>query len=176
MGITDGRTKEKKSYLDTLRKFPMRLRGKSETMRADTNMERQGSNPALKSPYQAPAPKSGLKNDNDFENDMEDMDTNTVAPGQQKPSEKPANKKLVVHATSSRTDGGTGGKGEAIPESEAPRLVYMTSYGSKVTYPLVWEETTIGRKDDNQIVLTDATISKCHASVLRKPDGYRYLI
>ena len=97
----------------------------------------------------------------------EDMDTNTVAPGA-RPLEEA--KKLVL-PSSSNSGTSAKGKGEPIPEDEAPRLVYLTSYGSKVTYPLIWEECTIGRKEENQIVLTDSTISKIHASVYRKPDG-----
>jgi pSer/pThr/pTyr-binding forkhead associated (FHA) protein len=55
--------------------------------------------------------------------------------------------------------------------STAPTMVYMTSYGGNMNYPLTRTETNVGRKDDNHIILTDATISKFHAILYRKPDG-----
>ncbi len=100
------------------------------------------------------------------DDDVDEAGTETVAPGHAPAGDK----KFAVQPTQNGATHSQG-RGQTIPESEAPRLVYLTSYGSKVTYPLVWEETTIGRKDDNQIVLTDATISKCHCSVFRKADG-----
>lgn len=103
------------------------------------------------------------KNKNKRDEDDDEAGTDTVATGQ-----GPIEQKFAVQATSKNEPA----KGSVIPENEAPRLIYLTSYGSKVVYPLIWEETLIGRKDDNQIVLTDATISKCHCSIFRKPDGY----
>jgi pSer/pThr/pTyr-binding forkhead associated (FHA) protein len=48
----------------------------------------------------------------------------------------------------------------------------MTSYGGNMNYSLKRAETKIGRKDDNHIILTDATISKFHAVIYRKNDGF----
>ncbi|RKO84991.1 nucleotide cyclase, partial [Blyttiomyces helicus] len=52
------------------------------------------------------------------------------------------------------------------------RLQLLTSHGGKMHFRLDRDETTIGRKDDNGIVLTCTKISKRHAVVLRTSDGY----
>lgn len=121
--------------------------------------------PAAGPPAAQPNKPSNLSAKKKPEVEDEDVGMDTVPQGQV----VDADKKFALQPL--QNSGQSQGKGVAIPEAEAPRLVYLTSYGSKVTYPLIWEETTIGRKDDNQIVLTDATISKCHCSVFRKADG-----
>lgn len=57
-------------------------------------------------------------------------------------------------------------------------LVYNTTFGGKMIFPLIKSETTIGRKDDNDIVLSDGKISKHHAVIINTNDRYffRYLI
>jgi adenylate cyclase len=50
------------------------------------------------------------------------------------------------------------------------RLSYVTSFGGKVDFNIVKDKTTIGRRDDNDIVLTCAKISKYHA-VVEQVDG-----
>jgi hypothetical protein len=52
------------------------------------------------------------------------------------------------------------------------KLIYQTSYGGNVQ--LKKDETTLGRKDDNDIVLSDVKISKRHAVILR--NGSRYAV
>ncbi|KAJ3033092.1 hypothetical protein HDV00_006737 [Rhizophlyctis rosea] len=52
------------------------------------------------------------------------------------------------------------------------RLVYHTSHGGKMNFRLDEEMTNIGRKDDNNIVLTCAKISKYHAVIKRGEKGY----
>ncbi|KAI8800595.1 hypothetical protein BJ742DRAFT_840892 [Cladochytrium replicatum] len=53
------------------------------------------------------------------------------------------------------------------------RLVYHTTYGGKMNWQLSKTgETTIGRKDDNTVVLSDAKISKYHAVIKKTEQGY----
>ncbi|KAJ3087429.1 hypothetical protein HK102_011134 [Quaeritorhiza haematococci] len=52
------------------------------------------------------------------------------------------------------------------------KLVYHTQHGGKVNFSLHREETGIGRKEDNHIVLTCAKMSKYHAYVKRKDNKY----
>ncbi|EGF80341.1 hypothetical protein BATDEDRAFT_35058 [Batrachochytrium dendrobatidis JAM81] len=52
------------------------------------------------------------------------------------------------------------------------RLTTETSYGGKMTFELSKEITTIGRKEDNDIPISDGKISKYHAEVLRSAEGY----
>eukprot|EP00842_Homolaphlyctis_polyrhiza_P007106 jgi/Hompol1/985/HPOL_002624-RA len=54
-------------------------------------------------------------------------------------------------------------------------LVYTTSFGGRMTFTLVKDHMTIGRKGDNDIVLTDAKISKNHACIIKAPatSGHR---
>ncbi|TPX68190.1 hypothetical protein SpCBS45565_g03266 [Spizellomyces sp. 'palustris'] len=70
--------------------------------------------------------------------------------------------KLIMHTSPRRS----------IATDNAARLVYMTKFGGKTDFPLVREETTIGRKDDNHIALPCAKISKYHAVVKRGEHGY----
>ncbi|KNC95832.1 uncharacterized protein SPPG_08774 [Spizellomyces punctatus DAOM BR117] len=70
--------------------------------------------------------------------------------------------KLIMHTSPRRS----------VATDDAARLVYMTKFGGKTDFPLVREETTIGRKDDNHIALPCAKISKYHAVVKRGEHGY----
>ncbi|KAJ3279672.1 hypothetical protein HK104_001256 [Borealophlyctis nickersoniae] len=77
--------------------------------------------------------------------------------------------KIILH---------TGHRRSSVPDiakrgglSHPARLVYHTSHGGKMNFELE-EETTIGRKDDNTIVLTCAKISKRHAVIRRTEKGY----
>ncbi|KAI9136332.1 hypothetical protein BKA69DRAFT_1104918 [Paraphysoderma sedebokerense] len=54
---------------------------------------------------------------------------------------------------------------------EPARLVYTTSHGGKMSFSLVQDTTTIGRKEDNHIALSCAKISKHHAVIERNSDG-----
>ncbi|KAJ1551354.1 hypothetical protein HK096_000791, partial [Nowakowskiella sp. JEL0078] len=57
--------------------------------------------------------------------------------------------------------------------SQPARLVYYTVYGGRMNWNLSeTEETTIGRKDDNKVVLSDVKISKYHASIKKSDKGY----
>ncbi len=94
-------------------------------------------------------------------------ETDTVSPS--KVQSTPNNPKLVVRSTLSQPTAEP--TSEYSDASTAPHLVYMTSYGGNMNYPLTRAETHVGRKDDNHIILTDATISKFHAILYRKPDG-----
>ena len=76
-------------------------------------------------------------------------------------------KKLVVHTTKSKQLL----KENQVIEEIGARLVYLTSYGGKMNFPLLRQETTIGRKDDNDIMLTDPKISKYHASISKTENG-----
>lgn len=57
----------------------------------------------------------------------------------------------------------------------AAKLVYNTSYGGKMVFELTKEQTTLGRREDNNICLSDGKISKYHAVVKRQQNG-RYTI
>lgn len=57
-------------------------------------------------------------------------------------------------------------------EFTGPRLLYVTSYLAKVSYNLVKAENNIGRRENNEVVLTDSTISKLHATIFRQANGY----
>ncbi|KAJ3291532.1 hypothetical protein HDU76_007260 [Blyttiomyces sp. JEL0837] len=54
---------------------------------------------------------------------------------------------------------------------QAAQFINDTSFGGKNHFPLIREETSIGRKDDNHIVLLDGKVSKYHAIVQRKENG-----
>ncbi|KAI9218273.1 hypothetical protein BC828DRAFT_389092 [Blastocladiella britannica] len=51
-------------------------------------------------------------------------------------------------------------------------LLYTTSHGGRQEYPLAPGTTSIGRKEDNQITLQCAKISKHHAQIERTAHGY----
>ena len=115
-------------------------------------------------------PHSGqLSNDNE-NGEEESTETVTVNAAKAEAAPTPAaNPKLVVRATMSQTPQENTEFGDPLT---APHLVYLTSYGGNMNYALTRAETNVGRKDDNHIILTDATISKFHAIVYRKPEGY----
>ncbi|KAJ3022305.1 hypothetical protein HKX48_006492 [Thoreauomyces humboldtii] len=69
--------------------------------------------------------------------------------------------RLIVHTTPRRS----------FVTDNTARLVYTTKFGGKTDFPLVREETTIGRKDDNHIALPCAKISKYHAIVIKGEQG-----
>jgi pSer/pThr/pTyr-binding forkhead associated (FHA) protein len=54
------------------------------------------------------------------------------------------------------------------------KLIYQTSYGGNVEFLLIKDETTLGRKDDNDIVLSDVKISKRHAVITKSGSRYFY--
>jgi adenylate cyclase len=56
-------------------------------------------------------------------------------------------------------------------QGKVAKLVYNTSYGGKMVFELAKDETTMGRREDNHISLSDGKISKYHASIIRNPNG-----
>ncbi|KAI9331254.1 hypothetical protein DFJ73DRAFT_85730 [Zopfochytrium polystomum] len=52
------------------------------------------------------------------------------------------------------------------------QLVSYTSFGGKNHFPLIRDETTIGRKEGNNIVLLCSKISKYHAVIQRGENGF----
>ncbi|KAI8910758.1 hypothetical protein BC831DRAFT_492691 [Entophlyctis helioformis] len=79
---------------------------------------------------------------------------------------QPAAAQKIIFQTAPRRSS-TSGKG-----STPAKFVYKTSFGGVVEFQLSKEITTIGRKDDNDIVLTDNKTSKYHAEVTHTTDGY----
>ena len=77
---------------------------------------------------------------------------------------EPNQPKIVLHTTGPR------GKGHS-PQDNAV-LVYNTTFGGKMIFPLNKKEISIGRKDDNDIVLSDGKISKHHAIIVNLDDRY----
>lgn len=57
-------------------------------------------------------------------------------------------------------------------DDKVPYLVYYPSYGGCIKFAIKKKETLIGRKEGNDIYLSDVTISKFHASVFRSETGY----
>jgi pSer/pThr/pTyr-binding forkhead associated (FHA) protein len=55
------------------------------------------------------------------------------------------------------------------------KLVYLASNGEKYEAVISREETSVGRRDDNQICLIDKQISKYHAIIWREDDGKFYI-
>lgn len=159
-GIEERKTSGKKSVFDSLRRLPGRMRGDKPEPKREVIVQ---DVKAIKGLAVGKMEMLGRQ-----KHDDEDEGTDTIAPGE---AAAAGAKKFAIQS-STASGSSRQGAGSSIPEEIAPRLIYLTSYGSKVTYPLIWEECTIGRKDDNQIILTDATISKCHCSVFRKSDGY----
>lgn len=67
----------------------------------------------------------------------------------------------------------TGPRGRKVKSSENDVvLVYNTTFGGKMVFPLEKKETTIGRKDNNDIVLSDGKISKHHAIIIKNNDRF----
>ena len=58
-------------------------------------------------------------------------------------------------------------RGSVTPDESSAVLIYNTSYGGKMKFTLSKPETSIGRKEDNDISLSCAKISKRHALILR---------
>jgi hypothetical protein len=141
---------KKSSYMKSLKNFPMRFR----TSKDSTGMPVKSVDPQQLSNNQNPDEELSTE-------------TDTVAPTSKAEGAAGINPKLVVRATMSTAPLDT----EFNDPSTAPTMVYMTSYGGNMTYPLTRTETNVGRKDDNHIILTDATISKFHSIIYRKPEG-----
>ncbi|KAJ3053774.1 hypothetical protein HK097_003412, partial [Rhizophlyctis rosea] len=91
--------------------------------------------------------------------------------------------KIILHTSHRRSSvpslaqrpGFLSGNGIPVGDKSGPspaRLVYHTSHGGKMNFRLDEELTNIGRKDDNNIVLTCAKISKYHAVIKRTEKGY----
>ncbi|KAH6562559.1 hypothetical protein BASA50_001798 [Batrachochytrium salamandrivorans] len=59
-----------------------------------------------------------------------------------------------------------------IKSGFSARLTTETSYGGKMTFELSKDVNTIGRKEDNDIPISDGKISKYHAEIVRAKDGY----
>ncbi|TPX60729.1 hypothetical protein PhCBS80983_g01647 [Powellomyces hirtus] len=78
------------------------------------------------------------------------------------PATQPSLDRLIVHTTPRRS----------FVTDSTPRLVYITRFGGKTDFHLVRDETTIGRKDDNNIALPCPRISKYHALVIRGEQGF----
>lgn len=55
------------------------------------------------------------------------------------------------------------------------KIVYKASNGEKYEAFLFREETSVGRRDDNQLCLFDGLISKYHAIIRREEDGKFYI-
>jgi pSer/pThr/pTyr-binding forkhead associated (FHA) protein len=62
-----------------------------------------------------------------------------------------------------------------MPPAQIARLVYSASNGEKYEADIEREETSIGRRDDNQICLFDGLISKYHAIIRKEDDGKYYI-
>ncbi|KNE62224.1 hypothetical protein AMAG_07464 [Allomyces macrogynus ATCC 38327] len=71
-----------------------------------------------------------------------------------------------------RPSGRSGDWPAPTPAVPAAQLVYTTSHGGRTVYQLTGSSTRIGRKDDNEIVLSCAKISKHHAVIDRDDHGY----
>lgn len=158
MGATS-ETKKMSSVMSSLKNLPNRFRSK-----AQLPLDKNGGDAT---------PIIGSRKLKQHQQEEEELqtETDTVAPSK---NEKALNPKLVVRATQSSAVTNDSSSEYSDPAS-APHLVYMTSYGGNMNYPLTRAETHIGRKDDNHIILTDATISKFHAIIFRKNDTYSFI-
>jgi hypothetical protein len=144
---------KKKTYMKSLRNFPMRFRSK-----VNNTPEKQIESQAAKA--------KDITQEDEYA-----AETDTVSPNNV-PEKTAAPTKLVVRTTVASVDNNAANESAAYQNVEtAPHLVYMTSYGGNMHYPLVREETKVGRKEENHIILTDATISKFHAIVYRNSNG-----
>lgn len=90
----------------------------------------------------------------------------------------------IDHQRSNSFDSGVGSQNPQIILQTGPRrgsvtentqnngatLVYNTTYGGKMKFALNHKETQIGRKDDNDIALSCAKISKHHATIININD------
>jgi pSer/pThr/pTyr-binding forkhead associated (FHA) protein len=66
-------------------------------------------------------------------------------------------------------------RSSTMPPAQIARLVYSASNGEKYEADIEREETSIGRRDDNQICLFDGLISKYHAIIRKEDDGKYYI-
>lgn len=82
----------------------------------------------------------------------------------------PLAQKYIVHTAPRRSSVSDTLTKDALQKKLAARLVYSTSFGGKMNFNLARDETTIGRKDDNHIVLSCVKISKYHA-LMKRVDG-----
>lgn len=76
--------------------------------------------------------------------------------------------KKLIFATNHRRSSVPGG----LDSSSSPYLVYNTSYGGKMTFYVNKNETTVGRRDQNDICLNDFKVSKSHAVIKKTEKGY----
>ncbi|KAI8818372.1 uncharacterized protein EV422DRAFT_182831 [Fimicolochytrium jonesii] len=84
-------------------------------------------------------------------------------PVEAKPSPPPSDgERLIVHTMPRRS----------YVADNIPRLVYTTKFGGKTDFPLIGDETTVGRRDDNNISLPCARISKYHGLIVKGEQGY----
>jgi adenylate cyclase len=74
------------------------------------------------------------------------------------------NDKRIIFQTSQRRS--------TITLEKVAKLVYNTSYGGKMEFELIKDETSLGRREDNDICLSDVKISKFHASIIKKDNVY----
>ncbi len=89
--------------------------------------------------------------------DDHDLDTNDLS------QQSSGNDTKIIMQTAPRrgsVSGGTSSDNDAT-------LVYNTSYGGKMKFTLNSKETSIGRKEDNDITLSCARISKRHATIVK---------
>lgn len=77
--------------------------------------------------------------------------------------------RLLLHTAPRRS---SVSKGSMQNDKQPARLVYQTAFGGKMNFLLLRDETAIGRKEDNHIVLTCAKISKYHAVITRNDFGF----
>jgi hypothetical protein len=55
---------------------------------------------------------------------------------------------------------------------EDAKFICNTSYGGKMEFPLIKNETFLGRNADNDIILPDVKVSKRHALIVKDRSGY----
>lgn len=73
--------------------------------------------------------------------------------------------KIIIPTTSRRSSS------NGFEQHQTPTLVYNTSYGGKMQFAINKDENSIGRKEDNDIVLGDERVSKYHASIIKTAKG-----
>jgi len=65
---------------------------------------------------------------------------------------------------------------EAAGSSRAPRLQTVDATGPLASeYPLLKDEVSLGRGEDNDIVIPHASVSRAHARLLRRDGGYELM-
>ena len=65
-------------------------------------------------------------------------------------------------------------RGSVSKRNQGPnaKLIYNTSYGGKMEFMLTNEHTSLGRQPENDIVLSDVKISKRHAVIAKRGQGF----